>query len=61
MRGWRNNLNVTLAKVDAFLVENVELGHDRTRVETGLLLALVRYAVAHGAVTVGDLEPPTAG
>jgi hypothetical protein len=49
---------VALAKVEAFLVDVAETGQERIRADTWLLLALTRYAMAHGAVTVGDLEEP---
>jgi hypothetical protein len=51
----------SLARIEAFVEENVGYGFEKTPVDTHLLLALLRYAQAHGAVTVGDLEPPTAG
>jgi hypothetical protein len=50
---------VALAKIEAHLVENLEAYHfESTRISTALVLALTRYALAHGAVTVGDLEEP---
>jgi hypothetical protein len=52
---YRAPSTVLLAKIEAFMVENIELGFERTNSDTWLQLALVRYAMSHGAVTVGDL------
>lgn len=47
-----------LAAIEAFVRENRDTYHfPVTPISTELLLALVQFAMAHGAVTVGDLTP----
>jgi hypothetical protein len=59
---WRAPPTVPLAKIEAFLVENLEVYHfETTKADTWLILALTRYAMTHGAVTVGDLDKELAG
>jgi hypothetical protein len=50
---------IRLAQVEALLAEDRENGVDWARLDIGLTLSLLRYALAHGAITVGDLEEPT--
>ena len=47
---------VALAKIEALLTEDAEGGVEWVRLDIMLVLALLRHAEAHGAVTVGDLE-----
>lgn len=50
------NARASLAKVEALMVEDIENGRRKVSLDNWFLLALVRYAMARGAVTVGDLE-----
>jgi hypothetical protein len=58
---YRAPSRVALTKIATLLAESVETGSERIRISTELALALTRYAMAHGAVTVGDLDKELAG
>ena len=54
--GYRAPATAALARIEAALAEDAKCGVEWAGLDTKLVLALLRYAMAHGAVTVGDLE-----
>jgi hypothetical protein len=52
------NRGAKLAKVAAMMVEDIEDGRRKVSIDNWFLLALVQFALRHGAVTLADLEKP---
>jgi hypothetical protein len=47
-----------LGKVEAMLAEDAAKGIELTKIDIHLVIALLRFAMAHGCGTVGDLAVP---
>jgi hypothetical protein len=58
MPTYRAPPEVTLAKIQVFLAEDAAAGAERTKIDIHLVIALLRFALTHGATTVGDLQMP---